>query len=136
GLDVDPLRGVVVTCGATEAIAVALLGLLEPGDEVLLFEPFYDSYPAMVALAGAVPRFVTLRFPDFTLDEEQLRAQRSPKTRMIVLNTPHNPTGKVFTRAELDAIARVVEECDLLVLADEVYEHLTFDDAVHVPFAT
>lgn len=136
GLEVDPLRGVVVTCGATEAIAVALLGLLEPGDEVLLFEPFYDSYPAMVALAGAVPRFVTLRFPDFTLDEEQLRAQLSPKTRMIVLNTPHNPTGKVFTRAELDVIARVVEERDLLVLADEVYEHLTFDDAVHVPFAT
>lgn len=136
GLDVDPLRGVVVTCGATEAIAVAMLGVLEPGDEVVLFEPFYDSYPAMAALAGAVPRFVTLRFPDFALDEDELRAAIGPKTRMIVLNTPHNPTGKVFTRDELACIARLADEHDLVVLSDEVYEHLTYDDAVHVPFAT
>ncbi len=136
GLEVEPLRGVLVTCGATEAIAVALLGLLEPGDEVVLFEPFYDSYPAVVTLAGAVPRFVTLRFPAFALDEDALRAQLSDKTRMIVLNTPHNPTGKVFTRAELDVIARVAQERDLLVLSDEVYEHLTYGEAEHVPLAT
>lgn len=136
GLEVDPLRGVMVTCGATEAIAVTMLGLLEPGDEVVLFEPFYDSYPAVLALAGAVPRFVTLRYPDFALDVTELEAQITDKTRLIVLNSPHNPTGKVFTRAELEAIAKIARERDLLVFSDEVYEHLTFDDAEHIPIAT
>jgi len=136
GLDVDPLRGVTVTTGATEAIAVTMLGLLEPGDEVVLFEPFYDSYPALTALAGAVPRYVTLRFPDFALDERALRSAFSERTRLVVLNTPHNPTGKVFSREELQVIAALCEEYDAYVLSDEVYEHLTFDGAEHVPMAT
>ncbi|MFZ9886859.1 MAG: aminotransferase class I/II-fold pyridoxal phosphate-dependent enzyme [Myxococcota bacterium] len=136
GIDVDPMREVVVTTGATEAIAAAVLGLLEPGDEVILFEPFYDSYPALVSMAGGVSRYVTLRFPDFALDEDALRAQISAKTRMLVLNNPHNPSGKVFRREELALIARIAEEHDLLVLSDEVYEHLVYDGAVHIPFST
>lgn len=136
GIDLDPLTEVVATTGATEAIAAALLGLLEPEDEVVLFEPFYDSYPALVSLAGGVSRFVTLRFPDFALNEDELRAKITMKTRMLVLNNPHNPTGKVFGREELALIARIAEEHDLLVLADEVYEHLVFDDGAHLPFAT
>ncbi len=132
----DPLREVLVFSGATEGIASSMLGLLNPGDEVILFEPFYDSYPACTALAGALPRFVTLRFPEFALDLDELAGTVGPKTRMIVLNSPHNPSGKVFTRAELEGIAAVAQEHDLIVLADEVYEHLTFGDARHVPIAT
>jgi N-succinyldiaminopimelate aminotransferase len=136
GLRYDPLSEVVVFSGATEGIASTLLGLLNPGDEVILIEPYYDSYPVCVTLAGAVPRFLTLRFPDFALDPDELRRLVTSRTRLIVLNSPHNPTGKVMTRAELDAIARVACDHDLIVLADEVYEHLTYDDAVHVPIAT
>jgi N-succinyldiaminopimelate aminotransferase len=135
-LDVDPLHGVMVCTGATEAIAATMLGVLDPGDEVVLFEPFYDSYPACAALAGATPRYVTLRFPDFALDVDELKAAFNERTRLLVLNTPNNPTGKVFTRDELEAIAALCREHDVLVLADEVYEHLTFDDAEHVPIAT
>ena len=131
----DPATEVAVTTGATEAIAAAILGLVEPGDEVVLFEPFYDSYPAMVATAGAVARCVTLRFPDFALDLAALEAQIGPRTRLLVLNSPHNPTGKVFSRAELEAIARICVERDLLVLCDEVYEHITYG-AEHVPLAS
>jgi N-succinyldiaminopimelate aminotransferase len=136
GMDYDPMDEVVVFNGATEGISASLIGILNPGDEVILFEPFYDSYPPCLAMAGAVPRFVTLRFPDFTLDEEALRAQLSSRTRMIVLNTPMNPTGKVFTREELEVIAGVCLEHDLVAMTDEVYEHLVFDDAVHTPLAT
>jgi N-succinyldiaminopimelate aminotransferase len=136
GLSYDPLDEVLVFSGATEGIASSMLGLLDPGDEVILFEPFYDSYPACTALAGAVPRFVTLAFPDFALDPEELRRAIGPRTRMIVLNSPHNPSGKVFDRAELAAIAELAVEHDLIVLADEVYEHLTYGDAEHVPIAT
>jgi N-succinyldiaminopimelate aminotransferase len=136
GLAYDPLTEVVVFSGATEGIAAALLGLLDPGDEVILIEPFYDSYPACLAMAGAVPRYLTLRFPDFALDLDELRRLITDRTRLIVLNTPHNPTGKVFTRAELEGIAALCRERDLWVLADEVYEHLTFDGATHVPMAT
>lgn len=136
GLDYDPMREIVITSGATEAIHSALLGLLDPGDEVVLFEPFYDSYPACVAMAGAVPRFYTLRFPDFAVDEERLRAAVTDRTRLVILNTPHNPTGKVFSTEELSAIARVCQERDLLVLSDEVYEHLTYDGATHVSIAS
>ena len=136
GLAADPDREVAVFSGATEAIASAMLGLLDAGDEVVLFEPFYDSYPACVAMAGGSCRYVTLRAPDFALDEAALRAAIGPRTKVLVLNTPHNPTGKVFTRAELEVIARVCREEDLLVLADEVYEHIVFGDAVHVPIAT
>jgi N-succinyldiaminopimelate aminotransferase len=136
GLDLDPATQITVTCGATEGIAAAMLGLLEPGDEVVLFEPFYDSYPACIALAGARPRFVTLRFPDFALDERALAEAFTPRTRMVVLNTPHNPTGKVFDPGEMEAVAEMAQRRDVLVLTDEVYEHITYDGVRHVPMAT
>ncbi len=136
GIELDPETQITVTCGATEGIAAALIGLLDPGDEVVLFEPFYDSYCASVAMAGARPRFVTLRFPGFELDEEALRGAITDRTRLILLNTPHNPTGKVFSAEELQTIANLAVEHDLIVLADEVYEYLTFDGVPHVPIAT
>ncbi len=135
GLDFDPMSEVVVFNGATEGISASLLGLLNPGDEVILFEPFYDSYPPCLALAGAIPRFHTLRFPDFALDGSALRALVTDRTRMIVLNTPMNPTGKVFNEEELEIIAAVCRDHDLIALTDEVYEHLTFDGAQHKPLA-
>lgn len=136
GLTYDPDGEVLVTAGATEALAGALLGLLDTGDEVVVFEPMYDSYQASIALAGAVARPVTLRPPAYTFDPDELRAAISPKTKLILVNTPHNPTGKVFDRAELQCIADLALEHDLLVLTDEVYEHLTFDGAEHIPMAT
>lgn len=136
GQEYDPMEEVVVFAGATEGIAASMLGLLNPGDEVILFEPFYDSYPPGLALSGAAPRFLTLRFPDFALDGDALRALVTNRTRMIVLNTPMNPSGKVFSRDELEIIAEVCREHDLIALTDEVYEHLVFDDAEHVPLAT
>ena len=136
GLDFDPLSEVLVFSGATEGLASSHLGLLNPGDEVILFEPFYDSYPACAALAGARPRYCTLRFPDFSLDRDALATLFTERTRLLVLNTPHNPTGKVFRRDELEVIAALCREHDAYVLADEVYEHLYFDDAEHVPIAT
>jgi N-succinyldiaminopimelate aminotransferase len=135
GLAVDPDDGVQVTFGATEAIAAALLGLIEPGDEVLLIDPAYDAYGAAVALAGGVRRTVALRPPDWALDPDALRAAVGPRTRVLLLNTPHNPTGKVFARDELEAIAGVCREHDLIAITDEVYEHLVFDGE-HVPLAT
>jgi N-succinyldiaminopimelate aminotransferase len=135
GLDVDPDAGVQVTFGATEAIAAAMLGLLEPDDEVVVFEPLYDSYAASIAMAGARRRVVTLRPPDWEWDPAALEAAIGPRTRVVLLNTPHNPTGKVFSRAELELIARVCAERDLVVVSDEVYEHLVFDGE-HVPVAT
>ena len=136
GLAVDPDSQVLVTCGATEAIAAALFALLDTGDEAIAFEPYYDSYAACISMAGATRRPVTLRAPDFALDVDELRAAVTPQTRLILLNTPHNPTGTVFGRAELEAIAAVAQEHDLLVVADEVYEHLTFDGVEHVPIST
>jgi N-succinyldiaminopimelate aminotransferase len=135
GLDVDPDTEVVVTTGATEAVAAAVLGLVEPGDEVVVLEPYYDSYVAVLQMAGAVRRPVTLRAPDFRLPVDALRAAVTPRTTAILLNTPHNPTGTVLTPAELEAVAQVAREHDLLVVSDEVYEHLTFD-VPHVPIAT
>jgi N-succinyldiaminopimelate aminotransferase len=134
GLELEPSQ-VVVTTGATEAIAAALLGLLDAGDEVVVLEPYYDSYIAMIQLAGAVRRPVTLRAPDFRLDLDELRAAVGPRTRMILLNTPHNPTGTVLTRAELEGVAEVAIEHDLVVVTDEVYEHLTYG-VEHIPIAT
>lgn len=136
GLHYDALTEVAVTSGATEGIAAAMLGLLEPGDEVVLFEPFYDSYPAAVAMAGGVVRPCTLRFPDFALDEAALATCFTARTRAVLLNTPHNPTGKVFSPDELAAIARLCEAHDAFVVSDEVYEHLTYDGIAHVPIAT
>lgn len=131
----DPMTEVVVTSGATEAIAAALLGLLRSGDEVLLLEPFYDSYQAIVSLAGARPRYATLRFPDFELPIDELARLITPATRVLVLNTPHNPTGRVFSRSELEAVAELARRHDLWVISDEVYEHLTYDGHRHLSIA-
>ena len=136
GLLWDPGSEVTVSTGATEAIAAALLGLVDPGDEVVVLEPYYDSYTAMIQMAGAVRRPVTLRAPDFRLEREALEAAVGERTRLLLLNTPHNPTGRVLDREELEAVAAVAIEHDLVVVTDEVYEHLVFDDHVHVPLAT
>jgi N-succinyldiaminopimelate aminotransferase len=136
GLELDPDTQVVVTTGCTEGIAAALLGLVDAGDEVIVLEPYYDSYVAMVQMAGGVRRPVTLRAPDFRLDVDELRAAVGPRTRFVLLNSPHNPTGTVLTRAELQAVADVAIEHDLVVITDEVYEHLVFDGLEHVPLAT
>ncbi|MER6557830.1 pyridoxal phosphate-dependent aminotransferase [Streptomyces sp. NPDC001027] len=140
GLSFDPDTEVLVTAGATEAIAASLLALLEPGDEVIALEPYYDSYAACIAMAGATRVPVTLR-PDagqgrFCLDLDELRGAVTDRTRLLLINTPHNPTGTVLTREELTAIAELAVERDLLVVTDEVYEHLVFDGAAHVPAAT
>ncbi|WP_309096331.1 pyridoxal phosphate-dependent aminotransferase [Streptomyces sp.] len=139
GLSFDPDTEVLVTAGATEAIAAALLALVEPGDEVVALEPYYDSYAACVAMAGGRRVPVTLRADvaegRFRLDLDELRAAVTDRTRLLLVNTPHNPTGTVLTRAELAAIAELAVERDLLVVTDEVYEHLVFDDAEHVPLA-
>ncbi|WP_306327173.1 pyridoxal phosphate-dependent aminotransferase [Streptomyces venezuelae] len=142
GLGYDPDTEVLVTAGATEAIAAALLALVEPGDEVIALEPYYDSYAACVAMAGGTRVPVTLRpaeGPDgrtYVLDLDELRAAVTDRTRLILLNTPHNPTGTVLTRAELTAVAELAVERDLLVVTDEVYEHLVFDGAEHLPIAS
>jgi N-succinyldiaminopimelate aminotransferase len=136
GLSFDPDTEVLITAGATEAIAASLLALLETGDEVVALEPFYDSYAACIAMAGAVRRPVTLRPPTFAVDLDELRAAVTPRTRLLLLNSPHNPTGMVLSRDELAAIAALAVEHDLLVVADEVYEHLTYDGVPHVPIAT
>ncbi|MDX3617806.1 pyridoxal phosphate-dependent aminotransferase [Streptomyces europaeiscabiei] len=145
GLAFDPDTEVLVTAGATEAIAAALLGLLEPGDEVVALEPYYDSYAACIAMAGGTRVPVTLRPSEgpgggdadrrFRLDLDELRAAVTDRTRLLLINTPHNPTGTVLTREELTAIAELAVERDLLVVTDEVYEHLVFDDAEHLPLA-
>ncbi|MGY1807551.1 pyridoxal phosphate-dependent aminotransferase [Blastococcus sp. SYSU D00669] len=141
GLAYDPDGEVLVTAGATEALAAALIALLEPGDEVVLFEPMYDSYPAGVAMAGGVLRPVPLHPPAsgegrWTFDPIELRAAVTPRTKLLVLNTPHNPTGKVFTAEELATLAALAMEHELLVLTDEVYEHLVFSGARHRSIAT
>ncbi|MET9454821.1 pyridoxal phosphate-dependent aminotransferase [Streptomyces canus] len=141
GLAYDPDSEVLVTAGATEAIAAALLALVEPGDEVVALEPYYDSYAACIAMAGGTRVPVTLRphfdgGARFRLDLDELRAAVTDRTRLLLINTPHNPTGTVLTREELTAIAELAVERDLLVVTDEVYEHLVFDEAEHLPLAT
>jgi N-succinyldiaminopimelate aminotransferase len=135
GLSYDPDAEITVYQGATEAIAATLQALLEVGDEVVMFEPFYDSYRASIAMAGAVERVVTLRDPDFGYDPAELERAITPKTRAILLNSPHNPTGKVFSRGELEHIAKLCLDHDLLAITDEVYEHLVFDGE-HIPLAS
>ncbi|MFG2777673.1 pyridoxal phosphate-dependent aminotransferase [Streptomyces prunicolor] len=138
GLSYDPDAEVLVTAGATEAIAAALLALVEPGDEVIALEPYYDSYAACIAMAGGTRVPVTLRPHEgaFRLDLDELRAAVTDRTRLLLINTPHNPTGTVLTREELAAIAELAVERDLLVITDEVYEHLVFDEAEHIPLVT
>jgi N-succinyldiaminopimelate aminotransferase len=131
----DPDTEVLVTAGATEAIAAALLALVEPGSDVVTFEPYYDSYAACIALAGARRSLVQLRAPDWSFDADALTRAITPKTRVLLLNSPHNPTGKVFSVEELEVIAQVCVEHDLVAITDEVYEHLVFDGR-HVPLAT
>jgi N-succinyldiaminopimelate aminotransferase len=135
GFDLDPETQVLVTAGATEAIAAALIALIEPGDEAIAFEPYYDSYAASVAMAGGTRVPVTLRPPDFRPDLDALRAAITPRTRLILLNSPHNPTGVVFTPGELARVAELACEHDLLVISDEVYEHMVFD-GTHLPIAS
>lgn len=139
GLDWDPDNGVVITMGASESLVAAVLAFCEPGDEVVTFEPWFDLYGAAIALAGAVRRSVPLRpVPGggYRFDPDELRAAVGPRTRLLLLNTPHNPTGKVFTADELDHVASVCREADLMAVTDEVYEHLTYDGRRHVPLAT
>lgn len=125
GLNAD--TEITVTCGCTEALAASFLGIVDPGDEVVLIEPYYDAYPVNVSLAGATPRYVPLRAPDFALDVDELRGAFGPRTKVIVVNNPHNPTGRVFTNAELQAIADVCVEFDVIAICDEVYEEMTYD---------
>jgi aspartate/methionine/tyrosine aminotransferase len=135
GWNPDPETDITVTCGATEAMVAAMLGLLDPGDEVIVFEPFYENYGPDAVIAGARPRYVTLHEPDWHFDPYELRAAVTPRTRAIVLNSPHNPTGKVFGRDELATIAELCRDHDLLAFTDEIYEHILYD-AEHIPLAT
>jgi aspartate/methionine/tyrosine aminotransferase len=136
GVPVDPEREVTVTCGSTEAMIAALLAVVDPGDEVVGFEPFYENYGPDAILSGAQPRFVRLRAPDWSFDPDELARAFSARTRAVIVNTPNNPTGKVFTRAELETIAALCRRHDALAITDEIYEHILYDGAVHVPMAT
>ncbi len=132
-IDLDPERELTVCCGATEGMIATLLALLNPGDEVVVFEPFYENYWPDSQLSGAVCRYVTLHAPDWTFDPQELRAAFNSRTRAIILNSPNNPTGKVFSHAELTMIGLLAEEFDCLVITDEIYEHITFEGRQHVP---
>jgi len=127
---------VMVSTGASEALGATVMALVEPGQEVVVFEPYFDLYAAVIELAGGVRRAVTLRAPDYSFDPAELEAAVGPGTRLLMLNTPHNPTGKVFSRSELEVVARVAVDHDLVVVTDEVYEHMTYDGTVHLPLAS
>jgi aspartate/methionine/tyrosine aminotransferase len=135
-LDFDPEREVTVCCGATEGMIASLLAVLNPGDEVVLFEPFYENYNPDTQLCGATTRYVTLHAPAWRFDPDELRRAFSPRTKAIILNTPNNPTGKVFSREELAFFASLCQEFDALAISDEIYEHILFDGAVHVPITS
>ena len=135
GWVIDPETQITVTCGATEAMIATMLGLLNPGDEVVIFEPFYENYGPDAILAGAVPRYVTLHQPDWSIDPDELRAAFTGRTRAIIVNSPHNPTGKVFSRAELELIAGLCLEHDALAITDDIYQHIVFTGE-HIPLAT
>jgi len=136
GLAVDPERDVTVTCGATEAMIAALLATLDPGDEAVVFTPFYENYGPDCLLAGAVPRFVALRPPRWEFERDELAAAFGPRTRAILVNTPHNPSGKVFSRAELAEIAALCQEHDVVAVTDEIYEYILYDGHAHISLAT
>ncbi|HEY2888204.1 MAG TPA: aminotransferase class I/II-fold pyridoxal phosphate-dependent enzyme [Candidatus Limnocylindrales bacterium] len=135
GWVIDPETQITVTCGATEAMIATMLGLLNPGDEVVIFEPFYENYGPDAILAGAVPRYVTLHQPDWSIDPDELRAAFNGRTRAIIVNSPHNPTGKVFSRAELELVAGLCLEHDVLAITDDIYQHIVFSGE-HIPLAT
>ena len=136
GMDVDPERHVTVCCGSTETMLSTLLAVLDPGDEVIIFEPFYENYGPGCIIAGAEPVWVPLEPPDFTFDPDRLRRAVSPRTKAIVFNSPNNPSGKVFSREELGVIAEVCRRHDLLAITDEIYEHIVYDGHGHTPIAT
>ena len=136
GIDADPETMITVTCGATEAMIASLLAIIDPGDEVVVFEPFYENYGPDAVISGGKPRFVPLRGADFTWDEKELRAAFSDKTRALIVNTPHNPSGKVFSRAELETLAKLCVEFDCLAITDEIYEHIVYDGREHISIAT
>jgi aminotransferase len=135
-LQVDPEREVTVCCGATEGMVAALLGLVDPGDEVVVFEPFYENYAPDTKLCGAIRKLVRLHAPDWTIDPDELRRSFTARTRAIIINSPHNPTGKVFSRDELTLIAELCQEHDALAFTDEIYEHIVYDGARHIPIIT
>ena len=132
-MEFDPEREITVCCGATEGMIATLLAVLDPGDEVVLFEPFYENYGPDTQLCGATSRYVRLQAPDWTFDPDELRAAFTPRTKAIILNSPNNPTGKVFSREELEYIAGLCQEFDCLAITDEIYEHILYDGAVHIP---
>ena len=136
GIEVDPDTEVLITAGASEALAASLIALVEPGQEVITFEPYFDVYAAAIAMAGGKRRVVTLKTPDYSFDYEELVSKVNSNTRLILLNSPHNPTGKVFNNQELSQIAKLAVEKDLLVVTDEVYEHLVFEGQSHIPIST
>lgn len=136
GLDFDPDQQITVTCGVTEAISATLMSLVDSGDEVIILEPFHEGFAPAVRFAGATPRFVPIEPPGYALDLDRLRSAFSARTRAIILNTPHNPTGHVFTRAELAGVAGLCQELDVVAITDEIYEHILYDGRQHIPPAT
>jgi aspartate/methionine/tyrosine aminotransferase len=132
GIDIDPEREITVSCGSTEAMIDVLLAVINPGDEVIVFEPFYENYGPDAIISGATPRFVQLRRPDWSFDEKELAAAFNNKTKAIIINTPNNPTGKVFSREELQVIANLCQKWDVLAITDEIYEHIIYDGAKHI----
>ncbi|MBA2372091.1 MAG: aminotransferase class I/II-fold pyridoxal phosphate-dependent enzyme [Chloroflexi bacterium] len=135
GMDVDPERMITVTCGATEAMVSALLAIVDPGDEVVVLEPFYENYGPDAAICGARPVYVPIRHPALRFEEEELRRAFSPRTKAVIVNTPNNPTGRVFDRTELELIAELCQEHDVIAVTDEIYEHIRYEGA-HIPLAT
>lgn len=136
GLEIDPAREITVVCGATEGMAAVLLALVDPGDEVIVFEPYYENYHPDLQLCGATRQLVTLHAPNWGFDVEELRRAFSAKTKAIIINSPNNPTGRVFNRAELTLIAELCQEYDALCITDEIYEHILYDEAEHIPMMT
>ena len=135
-IECDPDTEVTVTCGSTEAMIAALLAVVNPGDEIVIFEPFYENYGPDAVISGATPVYVTLRPPHFGFDREELRAACSAQTKAIIVNTPHNPSGHVFTRTELEHIRAVCQEFDCLAITDEIYEHIVYDGRPHLSLAS
>src|SRR5262249_8466291 len=136
GLNYDPETQITISVGATEAIYLVITALINPGDEVVVLEPFYDSYVASIKMAGGIPVPVTIHAPDWTIDKKELEKAITSKTKLLILNNPHNPTGKVWSQEELLDVANLAIKNDLYVMSDEVYEFLLFDGAKHVPTAT